>query len=64
MLKKVENKKSAKQKPVVKGPRSRYENEQSVEVEGDYSGDDEPTLYIKPTQADIKWDDITGDELE
>lgn len=27
-----------------------------------YSGDDEPTVYKKETQTDIKWDDITGDE--
>lgn len=29
---------------------------------GEYSGDEEPTVYIKETQAEIKWDDITGDE--
>lgn len=34
----------------------------SVDMNDVYSGDDEPTVYKKETQTDIKWDDITGDE--
>lgn len=48
---------------MVKTSRSRYENdEMSVDMNDVYSGDDEPTVYKKETQTDIKWDDITGDE--